>query len=370
MIKKVVFITNMPVPYREKIHEEVFSILNGRYHVIYAHQKEPDRKWTVPDGAYSKSFLKPAMLKFRGRFIHFNLDVWTLLNFLNPSIVITGGFNPTYLIAFLWCRLKGRKHVPFSDGWLKSEKKLTFLHVLVRKWVYRGSTAFLGASRHSLDLYRHYRCPEGALFQSALCADNQAYFQVNNIEKKYDLLFSGQLIQRKMPLFFAEVALLVHKEWPGLRILILGDGPEKAAMELKLKSVDLKYFFAGFRSQEELPLLYASAKLFLFPTLQEPWGVVANEASAAGVPTLTCSNAGAAGDLIIHGENGFVLPLDAQIWADHALQLLRNQELFRAFQIQARKRVEDFSYGNAAKGIVRAVEYCTIPPDHLGPDLQ
>jgi putative transposase len=53
----------------------------------------------------------------------------------------------------------------------------------------------------------------------------------------------------------------------------------------------------GYFSQNELPYYYALTRVFLFPTLLDPWGVVANEACAAGVPVITCSNAGAAGDL-------------------------------------------------------------------------
>ena len=74
--------------------------------------------------------------------------------------------------------------------------------------------------------------------------------------------------------------------------------------------------FSGFAKQEELPRLYKSAKLFLFPTKADVWGVVANEACAAGLPVMITPYAGAAGELIIDEKNGFIRELDADAWAD------------------------------------------------------
>ena len=56
--------------------------------------------------------------------------------------------------------------------------------------------------------------------------------------------------------------------------------------------------FHGFAAQRELPDLYRSAKVFLFPTLADVWGVVANEACAAGLPVIVSPHAGVAGELV------------------------------------------------------------------------
>jgi glycosyltransferase involved in cell wall biosynthesis len=357
MTKQAVYVTNIPAPYREKIHQHVSERLNGEYHVVYAHTSEPDRLWNVQPGAYTRSFLKKFFLTFRGRFIHINFDVWSELNRLNPNIVITTGFNPTYLIAFLWCRKKRRKHIPFGDGWLKSEENLTFIHYLVRRYVYKRSSAFLGASRHTLDLYRHYHCPEAALFQSHLCADNDAFKPFVGAEKKYDIMFSGQIIPRKMPLFFVEVAILLKTRKPDLKVLIIGDGPDREAMLYTLTKAGVDFHYPGFVSQKDLPKQYSSAKVFLFPSLQDPWGVVANEACAVGVPVVTCANPGAANDLVIHDHNGFILDLHAEIWCDHVFRLLNDKTLWTTFSQNALEKVQEYNYSAAGEGILSAIRY-------------
>ena len=358
MRKEAVCVTAMPTSYRERIYEIVSSRRAGDFHVIYCHEREPNRQWDVQLGDYSKSFLKKSYFPLGDVFVHVNADVWAELNHLDPQVVITTGYNPTFLFAYAWCLLKGRKHIPFTDGWLKSEEDLTQVHFWTRRAVFWRSCAFLGASRHSLELFRHYGCPEVALFQSHLCADNARYRDFAAAEKKYDVMFSGQFIERKMPFFFAEVAKHLKLKLPGLRVLLLGDGPEREALLADLRAAEIDFHYAGYVSQAALPTYYAAAKILLFPTKLDPWGIVANEACAVGVPVITCANAGVAGDLILHGYNGYILELDATLWCEYALQLLRDPARWQAFSEHALDRVQDYNYDVAADGIIKALKFC------------
>ncbi len=362
MKKHVVCVTAMPTPYREAIYERVSVRMNGDYHVVYCHSQEPNRLWQVATGKYDRSFLKKSFFRFRTYvgevFIHVNFDIWSELNRLDPQIVITTGFNPTFLFAVAWCVLKNRQHISFTDGWSKSEEHLTFVHTFSRRIVFRLSTAFLGASRHTLDLFRRYGCPEEALFQSHLCANNEYYQNFVGTEKRYDIVFSGQFIKRKMPLFFAEVAALLNARIPNLRVLLLGDGEDREAFLSTLRSEGVDFEYKGYASQTDLPAFYASAKVFLFPTEMDPWGVVTNEACAVGVPVVTCPNAGAANELILHAFNGYVLELNAVAWSEHVLRLLHDDILWSTFSRNALKKVQEYNYDAAAEGIMKAIAFC------------
>lgn len=356
-----VCVTNAPAPYREKVHELASRALDGNYHVIYCQEREPNRLWDLSLGDYSRSFLRPSFLTVGDRFIHANPEVWAELGKLDPDVVITNGFNPTFLIAFFWCMAKNRKHISFHDGWKGSESNLTFIHVLVRKLVYRRSAAFIASSRHGLDWFREYGCAEDALFQSHLCADNERYGKFAGITPKtYDIAFSGQFIERKMPLFFVEVASLMKTKKPDLRVLLMGDGPQREAVLDALKTRGISFDYPGFVSQADLPRYYAAAEMLLFPTLLDPWGVVANEACAAGIPVITCPNAGVADDLILNGYDGFVVELDAAAWAERAWTLLSDRTLLDVFSRNALTKVQDYNYKAAAKGIVDAVTFCGV----------
>jgi glycosyltransferase involved in cell wall biosynthesis len=64
-------------------------------------------------------------------------------------------------------------------------------------------------------------------------------------------------------------------------------------------------YFPGFRQIEELPRFYAHAGCFIHPALEEPWGLVINEAMASGLPILSGDNVGAAEELVDDGVNGW-----------------------------------------------------------------
>ena len=61
-------------------------------------------------------------------------------------------------------------------------------------------------------------------------------------------------------------------------------------------------FFYGFRQIEENPVFYALAEAFVLPSLKEEWGLVVNEAMAAGLPVIVSRTAGCAEDLLPGNE--------------------------------------------------------------------
>jgi hypothetical protein len=158
----VVNITNIPAPYRERIHELLAENYGSNYTVVYCAKTEPNREWKFPYRTYNKLFLTE---EAKG-FIHNNISIWSVLQRLKPSVVITIGFNPTMLYGFLWCKLVGAKHICFADGTLISERNLSWVHRLVRKIVYRFSHAYIGASEGSKQLYLHYNVPVSKIFRT------------------------------------------------------------------------------------------------------------------------------------------------------------------------------------------------------------
>jgi glycosyltransferase involved in cell wall biosynthesis len=93
----------------------------------------------------------------------------------------------------------------------------------------------------------------------------------------------------------------VRQRVPNARLLFVGDGP--ATAELKRRKDRSHYIFAGMRHGEDLAQHYASADLFLFPSLTETFGNVTTEALASGL-AVVAFDYGAAGELIVDGENG------------------------------------------------------------------
>ena len=288
------------------------------------------------------------------------------LSRFEPDVVIGNGFNPTHLYTMAWCAWHRRPYVPMTDGTLKSERGLSWVHQAIRRHAYRRAKALIAASNGGFALYQSYRVPRTSCFRSSLCTDNERFKPPEGrLTPVNDFIFCGRLEPGKRPDFAITVAarcaeLLMCKT----RLLFVGSGSMEAQLRLLAETHADKVTveFNGFAAQRELPALYQSAKIFLFPTEADVWGVVANEACAAGLPVLVSPHAGVAEELIVDGRNGCVRELDVDAWADAAATLLSNDALRTAFGQRSRMMVEPYNFDHAAQGIIDAVEAALAAP--------
>ena len=355
---RLVIVTNIPAPYRLPIYTLLAQEPDIELHVVYCSGREPDREWNLGQMPFAHTFLKKSFLSYRGRYIYYNLDVWAVFQSLKPDIVVTTGFNPTHLMAYAWTRLHGARHVAMTDGTLESEATLTALHRWIRRNVYAHTAAFIGASDGTMRLYRSYGIISNVMFKSHLCADNARFFNAPPQAKIYDFIFCGRFEAVKNPFFALDVAReTARRLGRRVSIVFVGSGGLEGEIRSYAKTVEaeVETSFAGFARQEALPEWYGASRIFLFPTRWDPWGVVANEACAAGVPTLISDVAGSAGELVRDGDNGFVLQLDQERWTNAAVRLLTDESLYAAMVARCREQVSEYRYDNAARGIAQAV---------------
>lgn len=358
-IPRIALITNIPAPYREGTHLELYNLLGNNYHVYYCAKTEPNRAWKFDIGNYEYTYLKDTKIKLGKKQVYFNFDIYSKLNKSNPDVVITGGFNPTMLIAFIWSVLHKKKRIYYSDGTLKSEEHLSKVHRIIRSFIFRYTHAFIAASKKGSELYESYGIKKEKIFFSPYCINNEEYYEFIKSKKEFDILFTGQLIQRKLPFFIIEVIKRVNSTYK-CSIAIAGSGELKEKIIEELDNSELNYKYLNFIQPENIPEIYSKCKIMLFPTQYDAWGLVANEACALGLPVITCDNAGAANELVINDFNGFVLPLDTKIWAEHIIKLLTNKEQYDIFSENAIKSVENFNYKNSADGIIDAARFTLI----------
>jgi len=364
---RLAIIASKITPYRTPVFERLSRMKDVDLQVIFCCEREPNRLWDIPSFEFDHTFLRENYISVRGRYIHHNPDIVPCLKKIAPDIVITPGFNPTHLYAFGYAKAKRWLHVPMTDGTDISEQALSAVHKTVRRMVYARSHAFVSASRGGQRLYESYGIPRDQCFQSCLSIDNDAFLPTEKPEEKYfDFIFSGRIEGVKNPFFALQVAVETSKRLGRkTRILFIGSGSEEDNVKAmaETQSVHVETHFCGFARQEELPSLYRSAKIFLFPTLWDPWGVVVNEACASGLPAIVSPYTGAADELVMDCENGFVCELDVNIWADRACLLLTQQQAWNSFSGRSLSQVKEYTYEKAANGILKASHFSLAARD-------
>lgn len=147
-------------------------------------------------------------------------------------------------------------------------------------------------------------------------------------DHKLNVLYVGRLEARKGVRHLLDAWALVQRQFPKLRLLVGGDGPERAALEAQATALALRdVVFLGYVSRQDLPALFAAADLFCAPaTHAESFGIVLIEALAAGLPIVAAANQGYRALLMQHPGNFIVPPGDARALAGALATLLASPQ--------------------------------------------
>lgn len=86
----------------------------------------------------------------------------------------------------------------------------------------------------------------------------------------------------------------------------VGSGPTRENVRRLAADLGRRAVFPGFASQDELPKWYAVGDVLVLPSSNEPWGLVCNEATAAGLPIVVSDEVGCGPDLVVEGKTGYV----------------------------------------------------------------
>lgn len=134
-------------------------------------------------------------------------------------------------------------------------------------------------------------------------------------------LYVGRLAPEKNLATVVRTFAAVRQRQADAKLVWVGDGPSAAA----LASAHPEHHFAGTRQGEDLAAHYASADLFIFPSLTETYGNVVAEAMASGLPVVAYRSAAAA-ELITPRETGaLATPGDEAAFIEAALWMLEDK---------------------------------------------
>lgn len=165
------------------------------------------------------------------------------------------------------------------------------------------------------------------------------------------VLFLGRLTVQKNPWQFLQVAHVIHEMRPDVQFIMAGDGgmlQELIERACVLGLTDCMAF-AGKMNREEVSALYRQASCFVMPSLSEPFGLVALEAIAHGVPVVMSRQSGAA-EVIDHAFKADFW--DTERFADCILTILREEPLAEQLIAQAPRILQRLSWKNQAAAVM------------------
>lgn len=313
MPTRVVVLSEIPTPYRLPLYEILAARPELELDVLFCSRAQPDRPWNL-DAELANvphRFLPGAGLRFGGRrntFVYeVNPTVVRELSRRKPDVLVIGGYAVfAEQAAIAYARARRVPYVLHTESQLlqqRSAMKRTLKRVVLPQ-VVGNAAAGLAVGSAAARYLEHYGLPHDRIRIFPNTIDVTRYRSAAEKAREHDgsgeryWLYAGRLVEDKgLPELIA--ALRSLGERPPL--LVAGEGPLAAELSA-VPGVRM----LGFRSTDELIELMARAELTIVPSRNEPWGVVVNEALAAGSPVVVGDKVGAAEDLVVDGMNGRV----------------------------------------------------------------
>ena len=176
-------------------------------------------------------------------------------------------------------------------------------------------------------------------------------------EKDIVMISVGRLASEKNWTMLLQAVVLVLKEYPQFRLVLIGDGPDRKSLENLAKELGIRkrVTFVGALPFSETPSYMKAANLFGFASVTETQGLATLEAMAAGLPVVAV-NASGTRDILKHGQQGYLVENDAQALAAGIKKMLENPDRMQKFAEAAHKKAQSFNIESLTKKLLDVYE--------------
>jgi len=206
-------------------------------------------------------------------------------------------------------------------------------------------------------LDRYTVIPTGLNLEPYQTADGDNLRASENWQDDKVLISVGRLAQEKNWETLLKAAGKVYQNHPDLRVVLIGDGPERDALQDLTEELGIaeRVTFTGNLPFEEVATYLKAADFFGFASVTETQGLVTMEAMAAGLPVVAVDASGTR-DILDDGKQGFLVPNDVDALAASINQLMESPAKMRRFSIKALKKAKTFDVDRLTKKLVNVYE--------------
>jgi glycosyltransferase involved in cell wall biosynthesis len=236
-----------------------------------------------------------------------------------PHIIFVSGFSLWSILVIALKPLLRWKIILLFEGWSPShDYRDSAIRMVLRRWMVRRMDA--AATNHykgeaylvqvlGIDpdrVFTHpYEVPDLEILTQTQSNGLNYHLQHSHV---LQFLFVGRLIPRKgLHLLLQACALLHQRGYENYRLQVIGQGPNEAEFRHLADEFGIhnQVEWIGWVNYDQLGTYFSQTDVFVFPTLEDTWGMVLLEAMAFGKPVLCSCWAGSAEMMVQDGENGF-----------------------------------------------------------------
>ncbi|WP_017292524.1 glycosyltransferase family 4 protein [Geminocystis herdmanii] len=288
---------------------------------------------------------------------------------INPDIVVIAGYaRLSMLSALCWSLWHRKPAIVLSESKEDDEPRIWWKEIIKSWLVKKYSSALVGGHPHKRYLVK-LGFPENGIFNGYDVVDNSVFHpdQITPLNSPLNqpfFLAINRFVEKKnLPLLISAYASyqqqLGENAW---HLVLCGDGELRSSLESLIDEYNLSDFvhLPGFLQQDELLPYFAHGKCFIHASTTEQWGLVVNEAMAAGLPVIVSNRCGCFEDLVMEGVNGFGFNPENQTELTNLMIKMSSGEVDLEFMGKASlKHIEKYSPDYFAQGLKSAIEFAT-----------
>lgn len=317
---KILVLTNIPSPYRIDFFNEW-----GRYcDLTVIFEKEASEERNNSWKKFKFTHFKGVLLK--GKSVKTDMAICTgVIHYVKDSsydrIIVMNLATPTGMLAICYLKMHHIRYWIESDGGFS--KKEAGLKKQIKRYFVSGAEGYFSTNQKHDEYYldygaeddRIYRYPFSSIWESDIVSsqgisEKKKHVLRNKlaIQKGFVILAVGQFIRRKGFDVLLKSDIELQRE--NIQIYFVGGKPGEEYLRL-VEEYQLKNIhFIDFKNKNELFEYYRIADLFVFPTREDIWGLVVNEALANGLPVVTTKRCGAGLQMLNEKEVGRLVDVD------------------------------------------------------------
>ena len=180
---------------------------------------------------------------------------------------------------------------------------------------------------------------------------------------KPNVLFASRLVWEKNLETLIQINEINNEAGRPYNIIVAGDGIARQELQRKMKHA----FFTGSVSQSQLAAFYASARVFLFPSISETYGNVVAEAMSCGTPCVI-GNGGGTTTFIENNETGFVIePFKAKDYHDALLKIINDGRLYSHLALNCINQTRFLNWESLAEEFYHLLKGLTVMNETVHP---
>lgn len=250
------------------------------------------------------------------------------LNEWNPDLIYVSGWGDKDYNRFTVRYIREIPVIIGMDNPWKGTIKQKVASWLAPLFLRKKATHLWISGYPQYEFARRMGFPANRILHDLYCADTVKFRKATHGFRKR-ILFVGRMVDYKRPGWLAEAFAELLQSHPHLQdwqLLMIGNGPLQEKLQLQyggVKQVEIR----SFMQPAELIRYYHESAVFCMPSVHEHWGVVVQEAAAAGLALFLSDTCGAASTFLINGHNGFVFEsLDKEDFKQKLYRLLMSTE--------------------------------------------